>query len=216
MTGKVDSGSMKLSSCALPSSLSPVMRMTYLLLAAARSGLALTRAWRMRSAWSMFSQKTMVLAKRSVALRNSVILAATSSVRFSRIRLRSKSRSLYSRSSMTLAVLVGLALLGAPAVEVFVEADADDLVGREEAVGDALLERVGVDRVAEVLDVGNVSGFLGRGGQADLGRRREVLRGSCARRHHRRRCRGGTRPRRRDRRSPARTACRCSALPPCR
>ena len=101
MTGKVDSGSMKLSSCALPSSLSPVMRMTYLLLAAARSGLALTSAWRMRSAWSMFSQKTMVLAKRSVALRNSVILAATSSVRFSRIRFRSKSVSLYSRSSMS-------------------------------------------------------------------------------------------------------------------
>ncbi len=37
MTGKVDSGSMKLSSWALPSSLSPVMRITYRLLAAARS-----------------------------------------------------------------------------------------------------------------------------------------------------------------------------------
>ena len=101
MTGKVDSGSMKLSSCALPSLLSPVMRMTYLLFSPARSGLALTRAWRMRSAWSMFSQKTMVLAWRLVALRNSVILAATSSVRFSRIRFRSKSRSLYSRSSIS-------------------------------------------------------------------------------------------------------------------
>ena len=44
ITGYVDSGSMKLSSWALPSSLSPVMRMTYFALAAARSGLAFTRA----------------------------------------------------------------------------------------------------------------------------------------------------------------------------
>lgn len=86
MTGKVDSGSMKLSSWAFPSSLSPVMRTTYLLLLAARSELALTRAWRMRSAWSMFWQKTMVLANRSVALRNSVILAATRVVRCSSMR----------------------------------------------------------------------------------------------------------------------------------
>ena len=123
----------------------------------------------------MFSQKTMVLAKRSVALRNSVILAATSSVRFSRMRLRSKSRLVVLAVFDDLAVLVGLALLGAPAVEVFVEADADDFVGREEAVVDALLERVGVDRVAEVVDVGDVFGFLGRGGQADLRGGREVV-----------------------------------------
>ena len=43
-----------------------------------------------------------------------------------------------------------------------------DLVGREEAVLDALLERVGVDRLAEVVDVGDVFGFLRRGGEADL------------------------------------------------
>ena len=37
------------------------------------------------------------------------------------------------------------------------------------------LKRVGVDRVAEVFDVGDVLGFLGRGGQADLGGGGEVL-----------------------------------------
>lgn len=61
------------------------MRMTYLLLAAARSGLAFTIACLMRSAWSAVSQKTMVLAKRLVVRRNSETLAATSSVRFSRM-----------------------------------------------------------------------------------------------------------------------------------
>ncbi len=68
-----------------------------------------------------------------------------------------------------LAVLVGLALFGAPALQVLVDVDAHDLVGREEAVVDALAQRVGVDRLAEVVDVGDVLGFLGRGGQADLG-----------------------------------------------
>ncbi len=37
------------------------------------------------------------------------------------------------------------------------------------------LQRVGVDRIAEVLDVGNVLGFLRRGGQADLRGGGEVL-----------------------------------------
>ena len=46
--------------------------------------------------------------------------------------------------------------------------DLDDLVGSEKAVADALLERVGVDRLAEVVDVGDVFGLLGRGGEADL------------------------------------------------
>ena len=45
---------------------------------------------------------------------------------------------------------------------------------------------------------------------------RRSTRAPCARRHHRRRCRDDTRPRRPGRRSPARTACRCSALPRCR
>ena len=74
-----------------------------------------------------------------------------------------------------LAVLVRLALLRPPAVEVLVDADAHDLVGREEAVRDALPERVGVDRLAEVVDVGNVLRFLRRRGHADLGGGREVF-----------------------------------------
>ena len=53
--------------------------------------------------------------------------------------------------------------------------DLDDLVGREEAVADALLQRVGVNRLAEVVDVGDVFGFLRRGGQADLRRAGEVV-----------------------------------------
>ena len=44
-----------------------------------------------------------------------------------------------------LAEVVGHALRGTPALEVLVEVDAHDLVGRQEAVLDALLERVGVD-----------------------------------------------------------------------
>ena len=54
--------------------------------------------------------------------------------------------------------------------------DFDDLVGREEAVVDALLQRVGVDRLAEVVDVRDVLGFLRRGGQADLRGAGEVSR----------------------------------------
>ena len=51
----------------------------------------------------------------------------------------------------------------------------DDLVGSQETVADALLEGVGVNRLAEVMDVGDVFGFLGRCGEADLCRRREVI-----------------------------------------
>jgi hypothetical protein len=67
-------------------------------------------------------------------------------------------------------VLVELALLGPPAGEVLVEVDADDLVRREEAVLDALLERVRVDRLAEVVRRRDVGRLLRRRGQADLGR----------------------------------------------
>ena len=66
------------------------------------------------------------------------------------------------------AVAVELAFFGTVALDIQVDVDLDDLVGGEEAVLDALLERVGVDRLAEVMDVGDVLGFLGRGGEADL------------------------------------------------
>src|SRR5262249_32571790 len=44
-----------------------------------------------------------------------------------------------------------------PALEVFVEVDTDHLVVRQKAVVDALLERVGVDRLAEVGERRDVS-----------------------------------------------------------
>ena len=73
------------------------------------------------------------------------------------------------------AVRVGLSLGRAVAFDVHVEMDLHHLVRRQEAVADALLQRVGVDRLAEVVDVGDVFGFLRRGGQADLGGAGEVV-----------------------------------------
>ncbi len=72
------------------------------------------------------------------------------------------------------AVFVGLVFAGSPTLEVAIEVEADDFVGREEAVFDALGEGVGVDRFAEVVGVGNVFGFFGGGGEADLGGAAEV------------------------------------------
>lgn len=54
------------------------------------------------------------------------------------------------------------------ALKVLVEVDAHHLVGRQKAVGDALLEAVAVDRLAEVMDAGNLFGFLGRRRQTDV------------------------------------------------
>ena len=73
------------------------------------------------------------------------------------------------------ALAVEFALLRPIALHVAVDMDLDHLVGREEAVADALLQRVGVDRLAEVVDVGDVFGLLRRGGQADLGGGGEVV-----------------------------------------
>ena len=73
------------------------------------------------------------------------------------------------------AVPVELPLLGAIAFHVPVDMDLDDLVGRQEAVCNALFQGVGIDRLSEVMDVGNVTGFLGCGGQADLCGRGEVF-----------------------------------------
>ena len=74
-----------------------------------------------------------------------------------------------------LAVLVRFAFFRAPTFQVFVDADADHFVRGQETIGDALPERVGVDRIAEVLDIGYVLGFLGRCGEANLRGRREVF-----------------------------------------
>src|ERR1039457_3878170 len=52
-----------------------------------------------------------------------------------------------------LAVFVALAGLWLPAKYVLVEINANDFVRREEAIGDALFERVGKNRIAEVINV---------------------------------------------------------------
>ena len=53
--------------------------------------------------------------------------------------------------------------------------DLHHLVRREEAVANAFLQRVAVNGFAEVVDVGNVFGFLWRGGETDLGGRGEII-----------------------------------------
>ena len=46
----------------------------------------------------------------------------------------------------------------------------DDLVGRQKSVADALLQRLGENRLAEIFRIGDVFRLLRRGGQADLRR----------------------------------------------
>ena len=74
-----------------------------------------------------------------------------------------------------LALAIDLARLRPVALDVAVDVDLDDLVRREEAVVDALLQRVGVDRLAEVVDVRDVLRLLRRRRHADLRGGREVL-----------------------------------------
>jgi hypothetical protein len=62
-----------------------------------------------------------------------------------------------------------------PALQVFVEVDADDLVGGEEAIVDALLERVRVDRRANVGERGGLASLLRRGRQAQLDGGRKMV-----------------------------------------
>jgi hypothetical protein len=131
---------------------------------------ALTSASRIRSAWSMSSQKTMVLSYRSVSVRNCVTFFATK-LRALLQHERAVEVALVVDAVLDLlAELVALALLGAPAGEVLVEVDADDLVGREEAVLDPLLERVRVDRLAEVVRGRDIGRLLRRRRETDLRR----------------------------------------------
>src|SRR5262249_23736219 len=75
------------------------------------------------------------------------------------------------------ALLVGFARTGAVAlhIHIHIQMHLDDLVWGQETVADALLERRGGDRCAKVVDVGNVGGFSGRGGQADLRRCSKII-----------------------------------------
>ena len=63
-----------------------------------------------------------------------------------------------------LTELVGLAGMWSPAAHVDVQVHADDLVRRQEAVADALTQRVDGGRRPKVMDVGDVLRLLGRGG----------------------------------------------------
>ena len=108
MAGYFSLGSIKLSSWALPSALSPVIRIMYLWFAATRSLFSLIRAWRMRSAWSMSTQKTMVLAKGSLSFSHWVTRRATAVVRSSIIRCfsnSSRAKTLSSIKSPSVSVL---------------------------------------------------------------------------------------------------------------
>ena len=60
-------------------------------------------------------------------------------------------------------------------MQILVDVHAHDLVGREEAVVDALAQRVGVHRLTEVVNAGNLFGFLGRCGQANVRGVAEVI-----------------------------------------
>src|SRR5262249_61318851 len=66
------------------------------------------------------------------------------------------------------ALLVGFARTGAVALHIHIQMHLDDLVRSQETVADALLERIGVHWRAKVVDVRNVGGFSGCGGQGDL------------------------------------------------
>ena len=72
------------------------------------------------------------------------------------------------------AVAVELAFLGPVALDVDVNVNLDDLVGRKKAVADALAQRVCEGRRTEVINVRSVGGFFWRGREADLGRARKM------------------------------------------
>ena len=79
------------------------------------------------------------------------------------------------RSSTSLPVAIdGTGFRPIP-LDVAVDMHLDHLVGCEKAVADALLQRVGVNRIAEIVDVRDVARLLRRRGQADLRRAAEIL-----------------------------------------
>ena len=74
-----------------------------------------------------------------------------------------------------LALAVELTYFRAVALHVAIDVDLDHLVGREEAVANALLQGVGVYGLPEVGDVGHVFCFFRCRGEADLRGRGEVF-----------------------------------------
>ncbi len=74
-----------------------------------------------------------------------------------------------------LPMLVAFPLLRPVAHEILVDIDANDLVRRQEPILDALSEGIGIDRLAEVIDVRDVAGLARGGGESDLGGGLEVV-----------------------------------------
>ena len=60
-----------------------------------------------------------------------------------------------------LPILVRLPFLRPPAFKVLVETNPDNLVRRKKAIGYSLPEGIRVERITEILDVGNILGLLG-------------------------------------------------------
>ena len=69
-----------------------------------------------------------------------------------------------------ISVAILLALLRPVAIDVLVDMDLDDFVGCEEAVADAFLQGVAVDRITKVIDVRDLFGLLGRRSETNLSR----------------------------------------------
>ena len=119
----------------------------------------------------MFSQNMMVLAKRSVDFEKFGDLYGDKFRAFFEDEISVEIQIVVNAVLDLLPKLVGFSLLGTPAFEVFVEADADDFVRGKKTVGDALSQRVDVNWLAEVFDVRNVFSFLRCRREANLGGR---------------------------------------------
>ena len=134
------------------------------------------KAWRIRAACSSSTQKTMVFWNRSpLCLRKFDTFLATQLGALVDHKVAVKILLVVDAVFDFVAISVSLALFGTVAFHIHIDMHLDDLVGCKEAVMDTLLERVGVNRCAEIMDIGDIFGFLGRGGEADLRGVREVF-----------------------------------------
>jgi len=89
---------------------------------------------------------------------------ATSRVRWFRTRMRSMSIRLYSRSGISRprsSVIPGGGVQPSMSLSMSMRMT---LYGARKAVLDSLLQAVGVNRLAEIIDVGDILSFLGRRG----------------------------------------------------
>ena len=74
-----------------------------------------------------------------------------------------------------IATVIHFTSLRAVALHVYIQVDADHLVGSKEAISYALLEGIGIERLAKVMNIGYVFRFFRRCSQTDLGGIREIL-----------------------------------------